>query len=224
MAIHMIQFAMTWPLQRAGRQSEWIQGRESVATVGSLSISNSGHFQRLAWLANPFNYMAINTLVAMAPGLSARFGLDLAGAGLVFSLWLHSRALAFVKLWLWPGWHYRFGWYLGAFVTLAVSFAAVVLTTSLPVLVVAQIGLGWSSALLYYSALYYAMDGSSTQSEHGGIHEALIGVGVCGGPAVSAIAQLVTGYPSAPAWVVAGLLALAIGSAVGIHRSARRES
>jgi hypothetical protein len=78
-------------------------------------------------------------------------------------------------------------------------------------LLLAQIGFGWASALLYYSALYYAMDGSDAHGEHGGVHEALIGVGLCGGPAVSAGALWLTGQPTAPAWVVAGGLTVAMG-------------
>ncbi len=85
-------------------------------------------------------------------------------------------------------------------------------------LILAQVGFGWASALLYYSALYYSMDGSETHGEHGGVHEALIGLGLCGGPAVSAGAIWVTGQPTAPAWVVAGGLAVAMGWVWQIRR------
>jgi hypothetical protein len=85
----------------------------------------------------------------------------------VFSVWFHIRALAFLKLWLWPGWHYRFSWYIGAFGILLTSFVVLVMTRQLPLILAAQVGLGWASALLYYSSLYYAMDGSSAPSEHG---------------------------------------------------------
>jgi hypothetical protein len=139
----------------------------------------------------------------------------------VFSVWFHIRALAFLKLWLWPGWHYRFSWYIGAFGILLTSFVVLVMTRQLPLILAAQVGLGWASALLYYSSLYYAMDGSSAPSEHGGIHEALIGVGICGGPALCALAQTVTGSALAPAWVITGVLALGMGGAVRIHKSGR---
>jgi hypothetical protein len=79
------------------------------------------------------------------------------------------------------------------------QFATVLLAPSVWLLVLAQVFFGWATALLYYSSLYYAMDGSDAHGEHG-IHEALIGMGICGGPAASAVAQVLTGHADAPAW------------------------
>jgi hypothetical protein len=74
------------------------------------------------------------------------------------------------------------------------------------VLVAAQLGFGWATALIYYSSLYYAMDGSDTHGEHGGIHESLIGIGICGGPAISALTLWLSGTPAAPAAAVGTVL------------------
>ena len=222
LAIHSGQFLSTWFLERRHRRSIGTTRSAARTEPPVAHERRDSHFQRLAWLANPFNYMAINTVAAMAPGLASRMGLGLAEAGVVFSVWFHVRALAFLKLWLWPGWHYRFSWYIGAFGLLLTSFVVLVMARQLPMVLAAQVGLGWASALLYYSSLYYAMDGSSAPSEHGGIHEALIGVGICGGPALCALAQSVTGSALAPAWVITGALACGMGGAVHIHRSGRR--
>ena len=223
--IHGVQWCLTWPLARlhATFRAESSTGGERLQD-SPASDSLRPHFQRLAWLANPFNYMAINTIVAMAPGLAQKVGLGLTEAGLVFSLWFYIRAFAFLKLWLWPGWHYRFGWFLTGLVGLLVSYLVLLTATSIPLLLLSQIGFGWCSALLYYSSLYYAMDGSQSHSEHGGIHEALIGVGICGGPALSSAAQWLTGSPMAPAWAVAGVLAAAVGWVCHLHHRAKSGS
>ena len=223
LGIHVVQWIATWPLE--ARHRTWVSNQPASTDLGrsnSVETGNQPHFKKLAWLANPFNYMAVNTLLAVAPGLASRAGLGLAEAGVVLSVWLYIRALAFLKLWLWPGWHYRFDWFLGGLLTLLVSFVALVSTSSIWGMVLAQIGFGWATAILYYSSLYYAMDGTDAHSENGGIHEALIGIGIFGGPALSGLAQFITGNPSAPAWVLAGLLSGASGWVWRIHRRSQK--
>lgn len=218
LGIHLVQWVATWPLQR--RHDRWLASAPPVPAgpIPHDTAVRPDYFRRLAWVANPFNYMAINTIMVVAPGIAAHVGLTVVQAGLVLSVWFYARAFAFLKLWLWTGWHYRFDWFFGAFAILLVSFVAVMLSPTAAGLILAQVGFGWASALLYYSALYYSMDGSETHGEHGGVHEALIGLGLCGGPAVSAGAIWVTGQPTAPAWVVAGGLAVAMGWVWQIRR------
>ena len=48
-------------------------------------------FLRLAWLANPFAYMAINTVLAVIPGLAKRHDLSPMFAGFFCSVWLFAR-------------------------------------------------------------------------------------------------------------------------------------
>lgn len=143
-------------------------------------------FLRLAWLANPFAYIAINTLVAVMPGVAARLGLSTAQAGFCASVWCFARLGAFYWLWLWPGWHYRFRWLLVAFVTLIATFALILAVPYLVSLIAAQIAFGLAIGLIYYSSLFYSMDAGDTKGEHGGIHEAAIGLGNFAGPAVGA--------------------------------------
>src|SRR6185503_19487143 len=70
------------------------------------------------------------------------------------------------------------------------------------------IAFGLAVGLIYYSSLFYAMDvGGETQGEHGGIHEALIGLGIFGGPVVGAAAlQLLPAASHAGIWAVGALL------------------
>ncbi|HEX5400031.1 MAG TPA: MFS transporter [Verrucomicrobiae bacterium] len=143
-------------------------------------------FLRMAWLANPFAYIAINTLVAVIPGIAAKFHLSPMFAGFVCSLWCFVRLGAFLVLWHWTGWHYRFGWLATAFLGLILSFATILLASNLALLIAAQILFGGAIGLIYYSSLFYSMDAGDTRGEHGGIHEAAIGIGNCVGPAVGA--------------------------------------
>jgi hypothetical protein len=154
-------------------------------------------FLKMAWLANPMAYLAINTIVATIPTLVLHFHLTQTLAVVVCSVWLFTRAGAFMLLWFWSGWHYRFRFLAGAFAAMVVSFGSMLLATTLWMLVLSQAVLGFSFALMYYSALFYSMDVGETKGEHSGIHEAVIGAGNCSGPAIAAAALLL--FPEHPA-------------------------
>ena len=179
-------------------------------------------FLHMAWLANPFAYIAINTLIAVIPGIAARLHLSPMLAGFICSIWCFARLAIFLTLWSWTGWHYRFRWLVAAFGLLVVSFAAMLVVPSLAVLLAAQIFFGAAIGLIYYSSLFYSMDASEVKSEHGGIHEAAIGVGNFVGPAVGAASlQWVPQYANSGAIAVSGLLLLGFGALVGIWKTAR---
>jgi predicted MFS family arabinose efflux permease len=184
------------------------------------SPSVAKNFQRMAWLANPFAYIAINTLIAVLPGIAHKFDLSPMFAGFACSLWGFARVIAFVALWRWTGWHYRFPWLAAAFGLLIVSFAVILVAPSLPVILIAQIFFGAAIGLIYYSSLFYAMDAHDSSSEHGGIHEAAIGVGNFLGPAAGAAALwLMPQNPSGGAWAVSGLLTLGLGGLAWLRKS-----
>jgi predicted MFS family arabinose efflux permease len=168
---------------------------------------NPRTFLRMAWLANPFAYVAINTLFAVMPAIGTRLGLSTTQVGLFCSVWLFGRFSAFVVLWRWSGWHYRFRWMLAGFVGLLASFLAIVLAHSLWIVVVAQLLFGFATGMAYYSSLFYSMDAGDAKGEHGGLHEAAIGAGICGGPLIGALAlSYAPNSPNAGVWAVAGLL------------------
>ena len=48
-------------------------------------------FLKMAWLANPFAYIAINTLIAVMPGIASKLELSPTQVGLFCSLWLFGR-------------------------------------------------------------------------------------------------------------------------------------
>ena len=68
-----------------------------------------------------------------------------------------------------------------------------------------QISLGGAIGLIYAASLYFGMALSQGSTEHGGYHEALIGIGAVAGPASGALA----------AWYRPGQ-PLAAASAIGV--------
>lgn len=157
-------------------------------TEARACAAGSRRFLTMAWLANPFAYLTVNTMVATIPSLAKQQGLTPRMAGFVCSAWLFARAGAFLGLWLWPKWHYRFGFLAGAYAAMIVGFGATLLVPHWWVMVAAQLGLGLALGLIYYSSLYYSMDLGDTKGEHGGIHESVIGAGNGAGPAIAATA------------------------------------
>jgi len=179
-------------------------------------------FLRMAWLANPFAYIAINTLIAVIPGIAAKFQMSPMLAGFVCSLWGFMRLAAFLGLWHWTGWHYRFRWLAAAFAMLILSFAAILMAPNLMVLMVAQIFFGGAIGLIYYSSLFYSMDAGDAKGEHGGIHEAAIGLGNCLGPAVGAAAlEFLPQAQNSGAIAVSILLLGSFGGLLAIWKTAK---
>ena len=93
---------------------------------------------------------------------------------------------------------------------------------SLAVLLLAQIFFGAAIGLIYYSSLFYSMDAGKAKGEHGGIHEAAIGVGNFIGPGVGAASlQFLPQYASSGAVAVSVLLLFGLGGLVTIWKTAR---
>jgi MFS family permease len=172
-------------------------------------IARARMFLRLAWTANPFAYVAINTLAAVIPGLARELNLTPMLAGFFCSIWFFVRWFTFLALWLWPGWHYRGPWFFGAFGLMILSFALILLVPNLVVIVFAQVGFGAAVGLIYYSSLFYSMDAGEAKGEHGGVHEAAIGLGIFMGPAVGATTlKIFPDSPNSGIWAVCVLLCL----------------
>ncbi len=71
-----------------------------------------------------------------------------------------------------------------------------------------------------YSSLFYSMDVGDTKGEHGGIHEAAIGLGCATGPAVGAAGLwLAPATPYASVWAVSGLLFGGLGLLLWVRRN-----
>ena len=221
-AIVVIQLGLTLWLESQSRQ----EASARVTTPTSSAPDAHPHpaartkvFLRLAWLANPFAYIAINTIIAVIPGVAKRLELSTMVAGFCGSLWCFARVGAFLVLWHWDGWHYRFRWLLVSYVVMIAAFAAILTASNLALLVLAQIIFGGVIGLIYYSSLYYSMDLGDTKGEHGGIHEAAIGLGNLAGPAVAAASLFfLPQYANSGTVAVSGLLLLGLGGLLAIWR------
>jgi predicted MFS family arabinose efflux permease len=170
-------------------------------------------FLRMAWVANPFAYIAINTVLAVIPDLARRFNLSPTWTGIFCSLWFFTRFASFFVLWRWTGWHYRFRYLACSFVALIAGFMLLLLARELWLVIVAQILFGAATGLIYYSSLFYSMDAGDAKGEHGGLHEAAIGLGICLGPATGASALYL--FPrslNVGTWAVAVLLTFGLAA------------
>lgn len=219
-----LQLALAFWLERAARTVprpvKPVEPAHQPEAVALQQTIPPGRFLQMAWLANPFSYVAINTVCAVIPQLAERFQLTPTQSGVFCSLWFYVRTGAFILLWQWTGWHYRFRWLLAAFLGLIIGFVALLLATQLWVVIAAQMIFGVATGLIYYSSLFYSMDAGDTKGEHGGLHEAAIGAGICGGPLLGALALSVApATPNAGAYAVTALLVLGLGGLAGLRRS-----
>jgi len=175
----------------------------------------AGTFLKMAWWANPFAYLTINTVLALSPSVAEALGLSTREAGFACSVWTFARAGAFALFWLWPGWHYRFRWLIGAYVGMIAIFVVILRAPNLATLVIAQVVFGLCIGLIYYSSLFYSMDAGETKGEHGGFHEAAIGAGSCAGPAAGAAAlYLNPTNPHTSAYAAGALLLVGLGGLI----------
>jgi predicted MFS family arabinose efflux permease len=230
-ALHAVQIALTFVVAPAAPRETHRENPPSttegaaqvVPELNPRPIARARTFLRLAWFANPFAYIAINSILPVIPSISRKLELSPMFAGFFCSIWLFARLGAFVALWLWPGWHYRFGWFFSAYVVVTASYITLLLSTDLAVLVAAQIAFGLGLGLVYYSSLFYSMDAGGAKAEHGGVHEAAIGIGIFTGPAVGAASlYALPQFPRAATWAVSALLVAGLIGSLAIARSCRR--
>jgi hypothetical protein len=160
------------------------------------------------WLARislPSTYVVIYSLAAMMPLLPVIQPLDTAQRTLAGSVWMIARFAAFVYLGATVWWHTRPRMLLVAAAVMLVAFvgvtvrpsdvfggpAAIVHAVDLASMVGWQIALGAVMGIIYSASLYFGMVLSDGSTEHGGYHEALIGLGSILGPGTAALTQLV---------------------------------
>jgi MFS family permease len=198
------------------------------------------HRRTAMWLARislPVTFVVANTLMGVFPKLAITAELDGRVTTLLASLWMASRFLTFIVLGLTRFWHTRPLLLLLGSTLMLLAFLGIVLpadrllffeTSSLSTLmlliVAAELVLGVVAGFVFSASLYFGMILSDGSAEHGGYHEALIGVGMVLGPGIAAAAQaLVTRQapglaasqmPSIVAVSAVALLAIALASSV----------
>ena len=214
LVLHLIQWVVLWNIQ-LHHQEEVEDSADAPVPERMNRHSGLGaspeSLRRMAWLANPFACVAAFTLLAMIPETARRMGLSTTTAGWFCSIWFFARLGAFVLMWQWPGWHYRFRWLLGGYLMLIAGFATVLTADDLLWLGLGQVAFGLAVGVLYYASLFYSMDVGEARAEHGGIHEAMMGAGNFVGPGIGALGLLVAPHsPHAGVWSVGGLLAVGL--------------
>jgi predicted MFS family arabinose efflux permease len=217
--LHVLQIAVLWGWARRHRETPAAPAPQPPL-VAEPPVLRHGpdprSFQRMAWLANPFACVAAFTLLAMIPELARRMGLSTTQAGLFCSIWFFARLAAFVVMWRWPGWHYRFRWLLGGYLLLIMGFVTVLTAEGLWSLGVGQVAFGLAVGVLYYASLFYSMDVGEARAEQGGIHEAMMGAGNLVGPGIGALSLLIAPHsPHVGVWSVSGVLAIGFAVLVG---------
>ena len=174
-------------------------------------------------LALPATFVVISSLLATMPTLPLIQRLDPTTRTVVGSVWMAARWLAFVALGLTAWWHTRPRALLWAAVLLLAAFVAITFrpewlpgspsvdTGAWVVWMVAwQAALGGALGLIYSASLYFGMVLSDGSTEHGGYHEALIGLGTVIGPGAGALAERLGGGD--PRWGVAAVAAVLAAS------------
>lgn len=219
--LHLLQIVVLWRFARrdgGATTARPMHHPPKVAVIPARHGPSPQAFRRMAWIANPFACVAAFTLLAMIPELARKMGLSTTVAGWFCSIWFFARLAAFVVMWRWPGWHYRFRWLLAGYILLIAGFASVLTADGLFWLGLGQVAFGLAVGLLYYASLFYSMDVGEARAEQGGIHEAMMGAGNFVGPGVAVLSLMIAPqYPQGGVWAVSGLLAVGLAGLLGIR-------
>jgi MFS family permease len=165
--------------------------------------------RRLAlWLSRislPATYMVIYAIAAMMPLLPAMRDMPTSTKTVIGSIWLVTRWVAFWALGATTFWHTRprlLLWaacaMLAAFLGISVRPSDLFPSADLPAwidllsMILWQGILGVALGMIYSGSLYFGMVLSDGSTEHGGYHEALIGLGSVLGPGVGLLAMTIS--------------------------------
>lgn len=167
----------------------------------------------------PVSYVLLDALSPLLPGVWTRLGVAAAHAPLVSSTWMLARFGIFAVLAAWPGWRGHPGALFAGALALLGGFAAVLVGDAVPLVLVGLLAFGAGQGTLYYQALYYGMAVGKGEVESGGRHEAVIGLGYIGGPAL-ALLGLAAGIP--PVHAVGALATLGVAAGLAPWVRTRR--
>jgi hypothetical protein len=193
----------------------------------------------LSRIALPSSYVLVYSLSAMLPSLGVLRPLATGWRTIVGSIWFASRWVMFAVLGRTVFWHTRPRLMLAATALMGLAFLGTALrpsdvwpalgesaVTDLALMIGWQILLGAAMGLIYAASLYFGMVLSHGSTEHGGYHEALIGLGSTLGPAAAAAAhRLDPDGVRSSATTVAGIIAVSLaGAAVASINTRRRRA
>jgi MFS family permease len=233
-AVHLVSTALLLSVPQSATPApahEHVEPEPELLRVRNLALW-------LSRISMPASYALIYALSALLPSLGPMQGIPTWAATLVGSAWLVSRWVTFFVLGQNAWWHTRPRMLLVAAWLMLASFAVIAwqpssampgsshaLAIDLGWLVLCQTVMGVAIGLIYSASLYFGMVLSEGSTEHGGYHEALIGLGSILGPGAGALAQYLR-PGSAPAGVLAVsavlLASTLLASGAAVHLSGRR--
>jgi len=141
------------------------------------------------------SYALLYVLAPLMPTILAQLALPVTLATPVASVVDAARVITFGALGAVVGWH---GKRLPMWLTLAalpVAFALILLSNSLPLVLLGEIIFGIAAGFAYTAALYYALVSENASVDAGGAHEGLIGIGIGLGPLSGLAGQLLVAAP-----------------------------
>src|SRR5208282_3154511 len=97
-AILVVELIMAFRMAHTGKVQQVVESDLPLLQRipdGASSPIPPGIFLRMAWIANPLGYLAINTVVSTVPTLAKQFQFSEMEAGFICSIWLFARAVAF---------------------------------------------------------------------------------------------------------------------------------
>lgn len=187
-----------------------------------LDAATKKRFMHLHWVANAIAYFLMMSFNALLPHLAERLGLTASGLIWLTSSYLFSRAASFVLFASWEGWHYRAAWSIASIVA-AIACAGVMFFSTSPALVLAAcLVFGAALGLAYSGSLYYSMNSGDNKGEHGGLHEAILGIGILLGPLAGAGGAKLGGAHGAALTIVLGAAVLATAGVLLVSRKPGR--
>ena len=146
-----------------------------------LTAKDREVFRRLGWLYNPMGYLILTICALLTPQFAHKMHLNLATSSMALSVFLLVRFCTFFVLGRWKGWCYNVKMLLSCYFGLALAIIIMIFAPTIYVHVIGQVILGVCLAMGYQSSLFYSMAGSDSKGEHGGGHEAVIGLGIAVG-------------------------------------------
>ncbi len=162
------------------------------------------------------------------PTLAVIRGLSPAWQTAFASVWMIARWAAFVLLGATSWWHTRPRALLAASGVMLLAFLGVVLRpcdlgmgiaanalVDGVLMILCQIALGLCLGMIYAGSLYFGMVLSEGSTEHGGYHEALIGLGSVLGPGAGWLAGwAMPGNSTAVIVAIAGVIFVSVGASM----------
>jgi MFS family permease len=206
-AAHAAAAVVMWPAMRQTRveapaQAAHFEPEPELLRARTLALW-------LSRLSLPATYVVIYGLMAMMPSLPIMRTLEPSAQTLLGSIWLAARWILFLMLGYSVWWHTRPRVLLVSAIVMLGGFLGVTMLESIPAMAASQVALGAALGIIYMGSLYFGMVLSEGSTEHGGYHEALIGLGSILGPGAGAAAQLIS-----PGSVTPGIIA--VGSVIAL--------